>query len=225
MELNFLALVQRAYRESGFTGAGPVSVLNQSGRSGDMVDWVREAHEEIQTSRPDWIFDWAQGAFNLVAGQDTYDPVSSFSITGGVREFVRAGAYAYPAAAGINARLFLEYVEWERFRQLTVPVVGGTPVAFCLRPDGKLQYYPRPAAATVAVHEYFRAPQLLVANSDIPRMPAWSHMAIVWKAVMIGCDKTKDWSRLDSAEERFEAINGRLLRECTPQMVTGGALA
>ena len=225
MELNFLALVQRAYRESGLTGAGPVTVDNQTGRNQDMVYWVQQAHEEIQTARPDWTFDWAQGVFNLTAGQDTYDPVSSFSITGGVGEFVRAGAYAYPSAAGINARLFLEYVEWERFRQLTVPVVNGTPVAFCLRPDGDVQYYPRPNAATVAVHEYFRAPQLLVANNDVPRLPAWSHMAIVWKAVMIGCGKNKDWSRQESAEERYEAIFQRMLRECTPQMVTGGALA
>lgn len=225
MELNFLQLVQRAYREAGLTGSGPASVLNQSGRTLDVVNWVLQAHEEIQTSRTDWTFDWAQGAFPLVVDQDTYDPVTDLGIVGGVREFVRNGAYSYPTASGINSRLFMEYVEWERFRQLIVPVVPGQPVAFCVRPDGDVQYYPRPSVATTATHEYYLRPQALADNTDVPRMPDWSHMAIVWKAVMISCGKTKDWGSHDAAEERYEAIYQRMLRECTPQVVTGGALA
>lgn len=225
MQLNFLAIVQRAYRESGLTGAGPVSVLNQTGRNQDMVNWVLQAHEDIQTSRPDWTFDWAQGSFSLTSGDDTYDPADDFGVTGGVREFLRTGAYSYPTAQGVNARLFLEYVEWERFRQLIIPVVPGQPVAYCLRPDGDVQFYPRPNVATTAVMEYYRQPQALADNTDIPRMPSWTHMAIVWKAVMISCGKTKDWSRFDTAEENFEAIYQRMLRECSPQLVTGGPLA
>jgi len=225
MQLTFLQLVQRAYREAGLTGSSPSTVLNQTGRALDMVNWVLQAHEEIQTARTDWSFDWAQGTFTLSSGDDLYDPTSDFSVVGGVREFVRTGAYAYPTASGVNARLFLEYVEWERFRQLIIPVVPGPPVAFCLRPDGDVQFYPRPNAATTAVMEYYRNPETLAADADVPRMPAWSHMAIAWKAVMIGCGKNKDWSRHDTAEERFEAIFQRMLRECTPQVVTGGALA
>lgn len=225
MEMNFLQIVQRAYRESGLAGSGPTAVANQSGRNQDVVYWVLEAHEEIQGARPDWTFDWAQGTFNLIADQDTYDPVDDFGITGGVRDFLRTGAYSYPTAQGVNGRLFLEYVEWERFRQLLVPVVPGQPVAFTVRPDGDVQFYPRPSVATTAVMEYNRLAQTLVNDTDIPRMPAWSHMAIVWKAVMIGCGKTKDWGRHDTAEERYEAIFQRMARECTPQLVTGGALA
>lgn len=225
MQLNFLALAQRAYRESGLTGAGPTSVLNQTGRNQDMVNWVLQAHEEIQTSRPDWKFDWAQGTFNLTIDDDQYNPTTDFGVVGGVREFLRTGAYSYPTANGVNGRLFLEYVEWERFRQLIIPVVPGQPVAFCVRPDGDVQYYPRPNVAITAVHEYYRNPQTLATDIDIPRQPEWSHMAIVWKTVMISCGKTKDWSRFDTAEENYEAIYQRMLREQTPQLITAGALA
>lgn len=225
MQLTFLQIVQRAYQEAGLTGSVPSTVLNQTGRALNMVNWVLQAHEEIQTARADWIFDWVQGTFTLTSGDDTYAPVADFSITGGVREFVRTGAYAYPTASGVNSRLFLEYVEWERFRQLIIPVVPGPPVAFCRRPDGDVQFYPRPNATTTAVMEYYRNPQTLSADADVPRMPTWSHMAIVWKAVMIGCGKNKDFSRFDTAEENYEAIYQRMVREQTPQMVTGGSLA
>lgn len=225
MQLNFLQIAQRAYREAGLTGSGPVSVLNQTGRAYDVVNWVLQAHEEIQTARPDWIFDWVQASFALTAGRDVFSTVNDFGVVGGVRGFVRTGAYAYVTSQGVNARLWLEYVEWERFRQLPVPVVPGVPVAFSMRPDGDVHYYPRPDRASTAVHEYFRNPQTMAADDDIPRMPAWSHMAIVWKAVMIGCGKTKDWTRFDSAEENYEAIFQRMVREQTPQMVTGGSLA
>lgn len=226
MQMNFLQLVQRAYRESGLTGNSPASVLNQSGRNLDVVDWVLQAHEEIQTARPDWSFDWAQGSFALTPGTDTYNPVTAFSIVGGVRQFARNGSYSYVASQGVAGRLFMEYMEWEMFRHLVVPPVNGSqPVRFCLRPDGDVQYYPIPTAAVTVVHEYWRNPQTLAADTDTPRMPAWSHMAIAWKAVMLGCGKTKDWSRFDSAEENYEKLYERMLRECTPQMVTGGPLA
>jgi hypothetical protein len=124
-QMNFLALAQRAHQEYGLPGDGPVSVLNQIGRNRDVVNWVLSAHEEIQSLRDDWTFDWAQGTFDLTPGTDIYDPASSFGVVGGIREFVRApgGSYAYPTAAGVNSRCYLRYLEWEEFRPLLIPAV------------------------------------------------------------------------------------------------------
>lgn len=226
--MTFLEIVAAAYRESGFVGEGPVSVLNQVGRKGDMVRWCQQAHEEIQEARTDWRFDWASGTFALTPGTDTYDPVNDFSITGGVREFVRAplGSYAYPTAQGLNARSYLRFCEWGEFRGLNVPSVSGSvPTIFTLRPDNSIVYYPNPTAAVMVAHEYYRMPQVLAANADVPRMPARFHMAIAWKAVMIGCGKTKDFSRFDTAEENYEKLYQRLLIEETPRVVLGASFA
>jgi hypothetical protein len=227
-QMNFLALVQRAYREYGLAGSGPAAVTNQSGRNSDVVEWVKSAHEEIQSERNDWTFDWAQGTFALTAGQDTYDPSADFGISGGVRGFSRdpLASYAYPTAQGVNARVFLGFRPWEEFRGLTVPPASGNvPTVFTMRPDGDVQYYPKPSAAATVVHEYTLVQQVLADPTDIPRMPGWSHMAIVWKAVMIGCGKTGNFSRFDTAEEEYEKIRFNLLRLCTPQVRHAGPLA
>lgn len=226
--MTFLQIVARAYQEAGLTGTTPVSVLNQTGRAADMVRWALSAHEYIQSLRLDWTFDWAQGTFALVANTDTYDPTSDFGVVGGVREFLKeqTSSYAYPTASGVNARLFLTHTPWEHFRGLLVPAtLSAPPIRFSVRPDGDIQYWPKPNVACTAVHEYQRNAQVLAADEDVPRMPAWSHMAIVWKAVMLACTRTKDWSRHDTAEEHFYALHARLLSECTPQMTLGDTLA
>lgn len=226
--MNFLALVQAAYHEGGFTGSGPVATANQTGRAGDVVRWVLDAHEEIQGRRPDWRFDWQSGLFQLNALQDVYDPAVDFNLTGGVREFVRTpyASFTYPTALGNTGRNFLQFREWEQFRGLQTPTVKGTvPTMFTLRPDGKIVYFPQPTVACTASHEYFLMPQVLAVDGDVPRMPARFHMAIAWKAVMIACGKTKDFARFDTAEENYEAIFQRMMLEETPRMKTGGPLA
>lgn len=226
--MDFLALAARAHKEAGLPGSGPASVLNQSGRLLDVVNAVLAAHEEIQELRKDWTFDWARGTFSLSAGDDTYDPTVDFGITGGVREFSRAplASYVYPTASGVNARNFLKFKEWEEFRGLNVPVVNGNvPTIFTLQPDGNVVYYPKPTVACTVVHEYYRNPETLAADATVPRMPTKFHMAIVWKAVMLVCGKTRDFGRFDTAEENYERLKFHLLEECTPKVRLGASLA
>jgi hypothetical protein len=226
--LTFLEIVQTAYREAGFIGAGPVTVLNQTGRSGDVVRWVQQAHEEIQGERTDWTFDWASGTFSLDVDVDVYDPVADFAVAAGIRDFAQAPAasYAYPDSQGVNGRVFLGFYDWSRFRGLTPPVAeGNVPTIFSLRPDGNVVYYPRPTVACSAYHEYTLMPQEMEADADEPRMPARYHMVIAWKAVMIACGKTKDFARFDTAEENYNRLMEAMVRECTPKVLAGGPLA
>jgi hypothetical protein len=144
------------------------------------------------------------------------------------------GSYSYPTALGSSSRLFMQFRPWANFRGIDVPAGMGThPVIFTLQPNGDIQYWPKPTAAFTVVHEYYRNPQDMstyaVPDADsvnnYPRMPDWSHMAIAWKAVMIGCGKTGALARMESAEEMYEPIFQRMHRECRPQIGMGGALA
>ncbi len=225
--MNFLQIVQRCYYESGIGGTGPVSVIAQTGRNADFVRWVQTAFEEIWNLRDNWNFAWRTSEpapFNLTNGKDDYDPVADLGITSGVAEWVRDGAYVYVSSLGVNSRHWLAYIEWERFRQLPVPVVPGFPNIFTTQPDGVIRYYPRPEQAYLAVHEYHVPCPELEANTDVPAIPDRFHMAIVWKAVMLYANFNKDWSRHDSAEEEYHKIMDALYQREQPKWQMAGAL-
>lgn len=225
-QMTFLDIVKRAYRESGLQNNGPQAVTGQVGRNNDFVNWVLAAHEEIQLREDFWTWDWATISVPLTVDEDTYDPTAApFGITGGVKHWLRDGCYCYPTANGVNARTILSFLEWERFRFINIPVVPGQQVVFTERPDGKLVYYPRPNVAMTAVHEYYRKPEVLVDPTDVPRMPADLHMAIVWKAVMYYADFNKDWSLLESAEEHYDKLMDPATSRYAPSWTMGGPLA
>lgn len=225
MNLNFLQLVQRAYRESGVAGStGPASVLSQTGRNNDFVNWVLTAYEEIQNLRDSWNFLWRQGTFDLTAGNPDYTPSTDFAITGGVSAWVRDGAYVYLASQGVTSRTFLSYLEWPQFRTLPLQAAG-RPVYFTEKPDGTVSYYPDPDVAYKAVHEYWLVPQTLAADADVPILPPRFHMAIVWKSVMLYAEFNKDWSLLDAAETKYDAIMDRVLGDQQMDLMGAGPLA
>ena len=228
MQMNLRQLVQRAYRECGLTGDGPSTVLNQSGRSNDVIRCVLQAFEEVQVARTDWAWDWRRTAFALTNGVDSYDPVTApaFNISSGVRAWVRDGAYVYRSSLGETSRNWLEWEEWQAFRTRGVPVVNSQPVLFSTAPDETLRYFPRPNQDDfIAVHEYWLKPQTLAADTDVPRMPAEYHMAIVWKAVMGYAQTYKDWTRHDSAEERYLRMLAQMVDTHTSPIMVGGPLA
>ena len=222
----FLQLVQETHREAGVGGSPPSAVTSQVGRAADIVRWVNKAHEKIQLLHPDWTFDWARSNCNLSSGDDLYDPVVDFGITLGIRNFVREGAYVYDTTVGVSSRQWMQYLEWERFRSICIPVVNGIPTAFTLRPDGNVQYFPRPDRANlVAVHEYYLQPQTLTASSDTPRIPSEYQDVIVWQAVMLYCDRIKDQARYNSAIGEYDELIDKMEQRCRPGITIGGPLA
>lgn len=223
--MTFLDIVQRAYRESGIGGStGPVTTIAQTGRNGDFVTWAKTAFEDIQNLRDNWNFAWTTGAFTLTADKDSYDPVLDFGITAGVAEWVREGAYIYRPASGLSSRLWLGYLEWARFRELPVPPVPGFANVFSVQPDGQVRYYPKPEQTYTVVHEYYRNPQALTVDADVPRIPERFHMAIVWKTVMHYATFNKDFTLHDTAEEKYEKILDGVFEHQQGKWTSAGAM-
>jgi hypothetical protein len=223
----FLQLCQQAHYEARVGGSGPSAVTAQTGRNADFVRWVLKAHEAIQLLHDDWTFDWDSDIFSMVANQEAYDPEADFAVTGGIRDMSREGVYAYDSTLGLSSRAWLTYMPWETFRYLTVPEVPGNMMThFTLRPDGYVQYYPTPNSANLrAVHEFYRQPEVLAANTDVPRMPPQFHDAIVWRAVMLYADSLKDSFRYNTAKGEYDAIIDRMEMRCRPKIQIGGPLA
>lgn len=227
--MTFLAIVQAAFRDSGIAGsAGPSTVLNQVGRNGDFVRWVKEAYEEIQNDRKDWNFLWHQGTFNLAAADATYAPVADFGITAGVGAWEEHRAYNYVASVGEASRMFMTYIPWSQFMYLPI-TTPGQPSMWSVDPNGNARYYPTPNQALKVVHEYWENPSEFTtgtgADDAVPVLPARFHRLIVIKAVMLYARFNKDWSLFDQMEREYEDVCSRLRTNQLPDISGPGALA
>jgi hypothetical protein len=205
--MNFLQLAQTVRRESGISGDGPVNVAAQTGMYGKVINWVQQAHEEIQLAEHQWRFDWAKTTQTLTAGQAVYDPLD-WNLQ--VRQWKRDTPYAYLTANGPNSRHWLAFLSYPEMVHLQTNDTTGLPVYFTETPDRKLELYPAPQAGVTLVMEYFRKPLVLVNNSDEPRMPSEYHMAIAWRAVMMCCAEIEDMARFGVAMKNYTEMMMRM---------------
>ncbi len=54
--MDYLSLCQRLRKEAGVSGDGPATVVGQTSMYDKLVGWIDTAWQEMQTSRPDWLF-------------------------------------------------------------------------------------------------------------------------------------------------------------------------
>jgi hypothetical protein len=168
--MTFLQMARRVRQECGIAGDGPSAVTGQSGIYAKIVNWVLSAHEEIQLKHQNWRFDWAQ-LTTALAAQESFTPLDDWSIS--VRQWDERdeGAYIYPTASGVNARAFLTWMPYDSWRALPKGQPAGYPRWVTQAPDKTVKFYPTPAALYTVVMDYWRKPEVLAANNDIPRMP------------------------------------------------------
>ena len=75
--MNFLGLVTRLVQESGASGAGPTTTVNQVGEYGRMVNWVQDAWLDIQSEQQNWEFLRTTCSFPTVNGEPFYTPAQA----------------------------------------------------------------------------------------------------------------------------------------------------
>src|SRR4051812_25396411 len=68
----FLELCEDLARESGGPAYAPSTVLAQTGRKAQIVEWIRGAWRMVQNSKSNWAFLRAEFSKSLTIGQTTY---------------------------------------------------------------------------------------------------------------------------------------------------------
>lgn len=187
MSQTFLALCQRLVRESvGVSGSGPTSVLNQTGDMRRVVDWVATAYQDIQNLHQDWNFLRGEATFNTVAGQQDYTPAQADAADLG--EWRRDSFRAWLTASGAGSEIDLVQYDWTEFRDRylygTTRTQQGRPVYMAIKPDRSVALWPIPNDDYTVTGEYFRAPHVMVANTDTPNFPAQYHLLVMWRALV-----------------------------------------
>jgi hypothetical protein len=192
----FLELVKDLARQDG--SISPVSITsveNQTGRPEKMVNFIQKAYNNIQNSRRDWGWLTEEFTGTLISGTPIYT-AASFNLTRW-SNWVEDGASDYflpmslrDPAIGLSDEGEIEQVLYEYWRHRygrgdQSDMYWNRPIEWAITPKKELAFGPWPDAAYTIRGQYQKGPQLLVANADVPEMPARFHDLIVWEALRL----------------------------------------
>jgi len=183
--MTYLEICKAVRILSGAQGVGPASVVESdlSGYEVNLVAFVDTTYVDIQSSRDNFKFMRADTQFSTVVDQESYTCTGLLPGVGAsdIKDIqsIRIqdnGKWIYLCP--------LEYDEAE-YRFLNTEE-SGKPTYFSRVPGDsngdKIQLYPTPDAVYPAHIEYYRKPEVLEDNTDVPMLPEEFHLAIVYKA-------------------------------------------
>jgi len=169
--MNYRALCSALVREVGIGGGHEVpTVIGQIGELARVVGWISQANADIQSLYFDWKFLWSANAFDTVAGVSSYAPPSDC-------HFYERDRARIANVRGVSV---VEHELWEGYDD----GVTGQPHTIILMPDGGIQLYPAPDEVYSVSLPYYRAPQILRENNDIPWIPEAYHDLIWMRAII-----------------------------------------
>lgn len=116
----------------------------------------------------------------LVIGQSSYNLLNDFQLTT-MRSFDRMD-WRIDDGLAFSRMVQTPYARW-RERYGPGPVSSGRPSALTFPYPDTMVLNASPVAAYNMAGSFWKTSTALVANADIPGMPADFHMGIVWKAL------------------------------------------
>ncbi len=204
--MTFLELCQRLRQEVGAAGNGPANVAGQSGEYARLIGWVQTAWREIQLERR-WRFDWSLGQVELTTEDIQYPLPDDFDAW--VVDTLRFGSQV------------IRVLLWEELRYAANDHLTCAAIA----PDGVLHLNASPKTSGMLVFEYWRTPQELENNNDVPRMPSRYHMAIVYRAMLQYGLYENAPEVVQQAGNNYREVMMRVAATELPPINTGEALA
>jgi hypothetical protein len=229
----YLSLCALLARRSGVIGAAPSSVLNQTGKQANCVDWVSDAWRRIQQIHPsDWTFLQGEWEGSLTQGNSTYSAVTlgiatRFGSWKGDRPSDR-GLYRpvtyYDPLLGAEREAALSQISFAAWRDRydRGDQTPGPPLYYAIAPDQTLRFGPAPDMTYTVRGEYLKAPQILAANEDVPDLPEQFHQIIVDRAIMIISEYDEAPAALAGAIRSFNETLSAMNRTLLPCVITPG---
>lgn len=180
--MQFIELVRRLRQEAGIAGSGPASVTFQSGELKRLVDWVASAWNDIQIAETDWMWMKEDFSFSTVPSQQVYTPADV-----GVTRLGQWRIDSFRLSQFFpNDETQLIYLVYSDFRNLYLTGANpeSRPIHFTFAPNYDLMLGYAPNDVYLVRGEFYKAPQKLMQDTDVPEMPEQFHEAIVYGALM-----------------------------------------
>jgi len=214
--MTYLQLCKAVRAKLGL-GSGPSTTINQTGRLADIVAAVSQAWIDIQLSSDHWRFLRVPAqAVNTTPALALYDYVKWPSLL--TLKTLNAIRYAADNKPLIEMDYDLYLQQYSK--------TGGTgaPTHYILDLEDRVILYPTPDIDYALELDYYKRPQVLSANTDVPMIPDEYHQSIKWRALFtLASDFADDVVYSESVGEYNSAISllqGRYL----PKMKIGSSL-
>lgn len=243
--MNFLQLAQRAAVECGVASNTAIvtampTTIGATGSLGRIVNWINDSWTDIEMDQEDW--DWMRSSqilgagvsFQTIAGQASY-PLGTGPGTVGVDpelfgKWDRETVWSFTTANGFRDEINLGEFTFDQWRSVYMSNanrdVRSRPQAFAVGPDQSLCLGPNVNSNYTVTADYFVAPSVMVADTDIPvGLLSRFHMLIVYRTML-------KYGGYESAPEVYErgkkegdGMYAQLMSVRAPRMTFGGALA
>jgi hypothetical protein len=234
----FLQICNRVRTEAGVAG-GDLTTL-QSGLSAESArfkSWVQREWSDIQAEHSSWSFLRRDFSFDTIAGQWAYTPQEAGATDDGTSSGadihaewkldslrVSTAGSSYADEAITSFMPYDEYLRMYRFGQTRAE--RAKPVVFSVRPnDQALALGNVPDGAYTVVGEYYRTPQTLSSDADVPLMPARFHDLIVFRALRAYAVFVAAQEVIGRAEDKISLLYPSLIAAQLPVMECGPPLA
>lgn len=161
-------------------------------------------------------------------GKQTYSPTTDIGLTD-FGSWRNESFRCYLKSAGVGTEIFLaQYFDYSSFRDFyllgTRKLVTGRPLYITVAPDRSLQLGFCPNDVYVINGEYYRTPQVLAADGDIPIMPDRYHMGIVYKTMeKYGLFEVAN-EQITAGREGYSKMLNRMSFEQMPMVMQSGSL-
>ena len=221
---------------AGYSGAGPASVEGQSGQTARVVDYVDEAWQEIQRSRPNWKFMRRRFSGQTQPGINTVALPDSKRVAGDLIRSVDENSWFTRAPSDTTGGV-LRYVDSDQRRWLeeNEGVTTGRP-AYFWETATDIRVSPTPDRAYQISGDYYVTAQSFASSDSAanktrslgqrsPDMPEQYHMAIVWLAVREIGGFEGDGNVFNLGDANYRKIFNQMLRTETPSIGFGPPLA
>ena len=208
--MNFLKICQEVNTYCGFQGS-VASVSTASGYQARLIQEVKRSWIDIQTERTDWDFLRKVVDFSTVALTNEYSLETIFGTSDHDFGVWETDSILY------DYRL-LKYLTYNYFLTLdNSESTGSDPSGYTIHPQSKnLIFIPVDDAYTINAG-YFRTPQELSADADIPLMPAKHHWTIIYKASMGLSAFVGNGTLHQDASFNYAKAWGNLMRDENPR--------
>ncbi len=218
--MNYLEICQRVHRLAQVQGQ--FGSVVDTGINREIAQIVSDCWVDIQKYRKDWLFMWKELSFITEVGREYYDTDYLFPTPGtsdlGYFKLVDYRTSMYAVDPDDLKTRSVTFVEYEQFRHsFRNESSTGSPRWWTYHPASyEIQVQGTPDKLYALTSDYYRLPQVLTENVDVPHILSKWHDLIVYKALS-DFGAAKSIHGISSKFEMKYAVElGELMREQAP---------